>query len=173
LNRASRTSFLALKLKAEVTRLPTNLERAAAADFSCREDLRGSPFSGLRVNRPTFGLRPALGQPHNAKIIAFVATTDAAKSRAFYEGVLGLVPILEDEFAIVLDANGVELRIQKVQTLTPQPQTQLGWSVISLEEVVRALRAKGVVLESSPVIGAKCDSPATRGEGAGGVCCTS
>ena len=57
----------------------------------------------------------------------------------FYEGVLGLVPILEDEFAIVLDANGVELRIQKVQTLTPQPQTQLGWSVISLEEVVRAV----------------------------------
>jgi hypothetical protein len=77
----------------------------------------------------------------------------------------GAVPILEDEFAIVLDANGVELRIQKVQTLTPQPQTQLGWSVISLEEVVRALRAKGVVLESSPVIGAKCDSPATRGGG--------
>jgi len=139
LNRASRTSFLALKSKAEVTRLPTNLERAAAADFSCREDLRGSPFSGLRVNRPTFGLRPALRQPHNAKIIAFVATTDAAKSRVFYEGVLGLVPILEDEFAIVLDANGVELRIQKVQTLTPQPKTQLGWSVISLEEVVRAV----------------------------------
>jgi hypothetical protein len=48
------------------------------------------------------------------------------------------------------DANGVELRIQKVQTLTPQPHTQLGWSVISLEEVVRALRAKGVVFESYP-----------------------
>jgi hypothetical protein len=32
----------------------------------------------------------------NAKIIAFVATTDAAKSRAFYEGVLGLAPTLED-----------------------------------------------------------------------------
>ena len=60
---------------------------------------------------------------NNAKIIAFVATTDAAKSRAFYEGVLGLAPTLEDEFAIVLDANGVEIRIQKVQTLTPQPHT--------------------------------------------------
>jgi hypothetical protein len=56
---------------------------------------------------------------------------------------LGLAPTLEDEFAIVLDANGVELRIQKVQTL-PQSHTQLGWSVISLEEVVRGLRAKGV-----------------------------
>jgi hypothetical protein len=59
---------------------------------------------------------------------------------------------LEDEFAIVLAANGVELRIQKVQTLTPQPHTQLGWSVNSLEEVLRALRAKGVVFESYPII---------------------
>ena len=85
---------------------------------------------------------------NDARIIAFVKTTDAAKSRAFYEGVLGLAATLEDEFAIVLDANGVELRIQKVQTLTPQPHTQLGWSVISLEEVVRVLCAKGVLFES-------------------------
>ena len=88
----------------------------------------------------------------NAKIIAFVATTDAAKSRAFYEEVLGLALTLEDEFAIVLDANGVELRVQKVQSLTPQPHTSLGWSVTSLEEVVRALRAKGVVFESYPFL---------------------
>ena len=88
----------------------------------------------------------------NAKIIAFVATTDAAKSRAFYEEVLGLALTLEDEFAIVLDANGVELRIQKVQSLTPQPHTHLGWSVTPLEEVVRVLRAKGVVFESYPFL---------------------
>ena len=87
---------------------------------------------------------------NKAKIIAFVATTDPAKCRAFYEGVLGLAPTSEDQFAIVFDANGVELRIQKVHTLTSQPHTQLGWSVISLEEVVRALRAKGVVFESYP-----------------------
>ena len=86
----------------------------------------------------------------NAKIIAFVATTDPAKSRAFYEGVLGLAPILEDEFAIVLDATAWNCAFRSVQTLTPQPQTQLGWSVISLEEVVRALRADGVVFESYP-----------------------
>jgi catechol 2,3-dioxygenase-like lactoylglutathione lyase family enzyme len=73
---------------------------------------------------------------NSAKMIAFVATADAARSRAFYEGVLGLATTLEDQFAIVLNANGVELRIQKVQTLTPQSHTQLGWSVKSLEEVL-------------------------------------
>jgi hypothetical protein len=34
--------------------------------------------------------------------------------------------------------------------LRPQLHTQLGWSVISLEETVQALRAKGVVFESYP-----------------------
>src|SRR5215472_17384010 len=57
-------------------------------------------------------LRTVEAMLNNAKIIAFVATTNAAKSRAFYEGVLGLALTLEDEFTIVLDANGVEIRIQ-------------------------------------------------------------
>jgi catechol 2,3-dioxygenase-like lactoylglutathione lyase family enzyme len=108
---------------------------------------------GLEVDNDVVGCDPpgeAKQMLNDAKIIAFVATTDPTKSRAFYEGVLGLAPTLDDEFAIVLDANDMELRIQKVQTLTPQPHTQLGWSVISLEEVVRVLHAKGVVFESYP-----------------------
>jgi hypothetical protein len=121
----------------------------AEADVSPKREALAS--TGIcfvqRYNRPLASLREQSlhsfeAMLNNAKIIAFVATTDAAKSRAFYEGVLGLAPTWEDEFAIVLDANGVELRIQKVQTLAPQPHTQLGWSVISLEEAVRALFAK-------------------------------
>jgi catechol 2,3-dioxygenase-like lactoylglutathione lyase family enzyme len=85
-----------------------------------------------------------------SKIVAFVATTDSAKARAFYQGVLGLDCISEDQFAIVFDVNGVELRVQKVKTLTPQQHTQLGWSVASIEEAVRTLRAKGVLFEIYP-----------------------
>jgi predicted enzyme related to lactoylglutathione lyase len=77
-------------------------------------------------------------------IVAFVATTNGAKARLFYQEVLGLDFISDDEFATVLSANGVELRIQKVQSLTPHQHTQLGWSVTSIDGVVRALRAKGV-----------------------------
>jgi catechol 2,3-dioxygenase-like lactoylglutathione lyase family enzyme len=85
-----------------------------------------------------------------SKIVAFVATTDSAKARSFYEGVLGLPFAYEDEFAIAFDANGVELRIQKVRTLTPQPHTLIGWSVPSIEQAVRALIANGVVFERYP-----------------------
>ena len=81
-----------------------------------------------------------------SRIVAFVATTDSAKARAFYEGVLGLPFAYEDEFAIAFDANGVELRIQKM----PQPHTLIGWSVTSIEQAVRALIANGVVFERYP-----------------------
>ena|SRR5450432_3732675 len=82
-----------------------------------------------------------------SKIIAFAATTDGARARAFYEDVLGLRFVSEDGFAIVYHAGGVELRIQKVPALTPQPHTQLGWSVPSIDEVVKELGSRGVVFE--------------------------
>jgi catechol 2,3-dioxygenase-like lactoylglutathione lyase family enzyme len=85
-----------------------------------------------------------LGQ---AKITAFAATTDSARARAFYEGVLGLPFVSEDALAVVYDAAGVELRIQKVQTFTAQPFTQLGWSVSSIDEAVEALASRGAVFE--------------------------
>jgi catechol 2,3-dioxygenase-like lactoylglutathione lyase family enzyme len=84
------------------------------------------------------------------KIVAFVATTDGAKARSFYEGLLGLDVISDDEFATVLDANGVELRIQKVKAFMPQAHTQLGWRVAAIEDVVQTLRLRGVACERFP-----------------------
>jgi catechol 2,3-dioxygenase-like lactoylglutathione lyase family enzyme len=83
----------------------------------------------------------------SAKIIAFVATLDSTKSRTFYENVLGLRCIGEDEFAAVYDCNGIELRVQKVQAFSPQPHTAVGWSVASIDRVVTEMWDKGVVFE--------------------------
>ena len=87
---------------------------------------------------------------NNAPIIAFAATVDSANARAFYEGALGLRCISDDQFALVLDANGVQLRIQKVVTLAPQPHTLLGWSVTSIDSAARTLASRGVVFERYP-----------------------
>ena len=76
-----------------------------------------------------------------ARIVAFAATVDSGRSRVFYEGVLGLTFIREDEHACVYDAQDIE------QTLTAQPHTLLGWSVPSIDEVVSALVSKGVTFE--------------------------
>src|SRR5262249_29511516 len=83
----------------------------------------------------------------SSSLIAFTATTDATKARTFYEGILELQFISEDEFAIVYDTDGVSLRIQKVARVTPQPFTVLGWSVASIDRTVSRLMGKGAVFE--------------------------
>jgi catechol 2,3-dioxygenase-like lactoylglutathione lyase family enzyme len=84
------------------------------------------------------------------KLMAFLATTDAARARAFYEGVLGLSFVSEDDFAVVYNALGIELRLQKVRELKPQPHTALGWSVDGIDKIVRDIAARGGRFERFP-----------------------
>ena len=79
-----------------------------------------------------------------SKIIAFIPTRDAKIARSFYEGTLGLRFVSNDQFALVLDANGIMVRIAATQNFTPAPYTILGWEVSKIENVVTALREKGV-----------------------------
>lgn len=87
----------------------------------------------------------------NCKLVAFAATTDSAKARAFYEGILGL-KLIEDQkpFALVFDANGTMLRVTTVHDHNPAPFTVLGWSVDSIETTVERLTAAGVELQRYP-----------------------
>ena len=88
-----------------------------------------------------------------SKLVAFVATTDSIRARAFYEGVLGL-RLVEDEqpFALVFDANGTMLRVTAVHEHTPAPFTVLGWAVSSIEDTVERLTAAGVEFQRYPGI---------------------
>jgi catechol 2,3-dioxygenase-like lactoylglutathione lyase family enzyme len=85
-----------------------------------------------------------------AELVAFGATTDAARAARFYGRTLGLTIVSEDDFALVLDANGVELRLQKVTSLTPPGFTTLGWQVADVESVVAALAEQSVPTERYP-----------------------
>jgi catechol 2,3-dioxygenase-like lactoylglutathione lyase family enzyme len=80
-------------------------------------------------------------------IVAFVPTRDAEKARAFYEGVLGLRFVKDDGFAMVLDANGIMVRVAKVQAFTPAQFTILGWEVHEIEKIVSRLQERGVGFE--------------------------
>ena len=83
----------------------------------------------------------------STNIVAFVPTRDADKARAFYERVLGLRFVNDDGFALVMDANGIMIRVAKVNELTPAQFTILGWQVSGIENVVRGLQKKGVHFE--------------------------
>jgi catechol 2,3-dioxygenase-like lactoylglutathione lyase family enzyme len=78
------------------------------------------------------------------KIMAFVPAKDPKSARAFYEGVLGLHFVSEDQFAVVLNANGILVRVAKVAEFKPQQFTILGWEVSNIEQIVSELRERGV-----------------------------
>jgi len=81
------------------------------------------------------------------KIMAFVPTMDATKARAFYEGTLGLDFVSEDKFALVLDANGVMVRVALTPGFQPQQFTILGWEVEDIKKEVARLQGHGVRFE--------------------------
>jgi catechol 2,3-dioxygenase-like lactoylglutathione lyase family enzyme len=84
------------------------------------------------------------------KVMAFVATTDAAAARAFYEGILGMRVIGDQPFALVLDAMGTKVRVQKVEKVARAPYTVLGWEVEDIVGTVRALTEKGIAFTRYP-----------------------
>ncbi len=82
-----------------------------------------------------------------ADVIAFVPTKDSEKARSFYEGILGLRFVSDNPFALVFDANGVMLRVVKMQEFTSARYTVLGWQVSHIEKAVRDLSKRGVKFE--------------------------
>ena len=82
-----------------------------------------------------------------AKLTAFAATAQPGRSKTFYQKTLGLRLLTDDQFAIAFDSNGVQLRVQKVQKVSPPPFTVLGWEVSSIRKTITTLAKAGVRFE--------------------------
>ena len=79
--------------------------------------------------------------------MAFLATTDPAEARPFYEDILGLPLKRTDPYAMVFDSNGIELRMTTVKELKPAPYSVMSWIVTDIHETVGGLSAKGITFE--------------------------
>jgi catechol 2,3-dioxygenase-like lactoylglutathione lyase family enzyme len=79
-----------------------------------------------------------------ADLVAFVATTDLGRARAFYAETLGLTLVDENPSACVFDANGTSLRVTAAPELEPAGYTVLGWLVDDISSAVRELVAREV-----------------------------
>jgi catechol 2,3-dioxygenase-like lactoylglutathione lyase family enzyme len=82
-----------------------------------------------------------------SKIVAFVATSKPDDAKSFYEQTLGLRLLSDDPFAVVFDAHGTMLRVQKLQAHTPPGHTVLGWDVEDIRAEIKELTEKGVRFE--------------------------
>ena len=80
----------------------------------------------------------------SAQLVALVASRDLETADWFYGGVLGLECVESSEFANVYDANGTQLRVTRVDELSPAPYTVLGWRVEDIVAQIGVLRAAGV-----------------------------
>lgn len=84
---------------------------------------------------------------NSSRVISFVATKNPASARKFYEKTLGLTLVSDDPFALVFDAKGTMLRVQKVQELLPAKHTVLGWEVDDIHAEIEELTKRGVRFE--------------------------
>jgi catechol 2,3-dioxygenase-like lactoylglutathione lyase family enzyme len=82
-----------------------------------------------------------------SKLCGFIATRDRVRAKAFYQDVLGLTLVSDDQFAVVFELNGNQVRVTPVQDYTPVPFTVLGWEVSDIEVVVDRLTKSGVHFE--------------------------
>ena len=79
-----------------------------------------------------------------AKAVAFVATAQPEQALRFYRDVLGLTLTEDSPFAIVFDAFGTMLRVQKASAVTPAPYTAFGLEVPDIVAAVRELARAGI-----------------------------
>ncbi len=80
----------------------------------------------------------------SSPVMAFLPSTDPVRSRAFYEGVLGLTVSASDGFALVLDGGGTTIRVTRVEAFEPQPFTVLGWVVPDIAQAMAQLAQHSV-----------------------------
>ena len=80
-------------------------------------------------------------------IMAFNATADAERAKAFYSGKLGLRLVSDEPYALVFDAGGTMLRVQKVNEVRQAQYTTLGWHVPDMAAAADGLEKAGVPFE--------------------------
>ncbi len=83
----------------------------------------------------------------SSPIMAFSATADAERAKAFYRDQLGLRLISDEPYALVFDAAGTMLRVQKVKDIRDAQYTTLGWKVADIASKVEELAKAGVKFE--------------------------
>ncbi len=83
----------------------------------------------------------------SAAIMAFSATANPERAKAFYRDQLCLRLISDERFELVFEAGGTMLHVQKVHHIRPSLNPVVGWQVPDIEAQVDELTASGVQFE--------------------------
>jgi catechol 2,3-dioxygenase-like lactoylglutathione lyase family enzyme len=142
---ASRSRRAGAAKKAAITRKRRVAGRRAA--ITKKRRAAAAKARTTRKERRTATIETRDDRLSRSNIVAFLATADSQRARTFYESVLGLRLVADEPFALVFDGNGVMVRIQKVDAVTPAAYTALGWHVADVAATIRGLTDRGAELE--------------------------
>jgi catechol 2,3-dioxygenase-like lactoylglutathione lyase family enzyme len=107
---------------------------------ACPGPVRAFATGYARLAERAVGLKcRGWGDDGRMELVAFVPSVDLDRARAFYEGRLGLTVTEITPYALVLRSGPVALRVTRVEQLTPQPFTVLGWAVDDVHESIDGL----------------------------------
>lgn len=95
---------------------------------------------------------------HDAMPMGFIGVRDFAKARHFYETVLGLNFVAQDDFALVLRTGPIFLRLARPPQFQAPPYTVFGWRVEDIAAKVAALRGLGIDFERYGFFGESQDA---------------
>ncbi len=100
----------------------------------------------------------------DAIIRAYLPAKDVKRARAFYEGLIGLVPKEEYAGGVVYQCGGSEAFLYPTPNAGTSKASQAFWQVADVEAEVQALKARGVKFEEYDFPGFKMvDSILTAG----------
>jgi catechol 2,3-dioxygenase-like lactoylglutathione lyase family enzyme len=88
----------------------------------------------------------------HSPLVCFTASKNPDAAKSFYRDILGLRLVEDGPFALVFDANGTMLRIQKYSDHVPLRTTSLGWDVVDIRATIAALTERGVRFERYPAM---------------------
>jgi catechol 2,3-dioxygenase-like lactoylglutathione lyase family enzyme len=83
----------------------------------------------------------------SSKLVAFIATANPLQARSFYQDKLGLTLLEDTPFALVFNAHGTTLRVQKVGNISSGGYTTLGWDVADIRDITKRLLGSGVAMQ--------------------------
>jgi predicted enzyme related to lactoylglutathione lyase len=85
-------------------------------------------------------------------LMGFIPITNSDRARVFYIDKLKLQFASNDPFALVVRANGNDIRLTHMEAFTPAPYTVCGWKVADIDAAARELTAAGISFEKYPFV---------------------
>ncbi len=83
--------------------------------------------------------------PADARAVAFILTSDLARSRSYFVGILGLAVLGDDDFGVTFDlGGGATMRLTEIAGHVASVHPVLGWNVADIASAASRLRENGV-----------------------------